>query len=349
MSSATVKIGLPGGSLADPKRGGNLIKLLEDSGFKTTGYEAGGPSRFTTVPFLYGWDGRPQEFGSQLGMGELDVAIGGDDWILERLLELKLEYQTEVTLEKALSLKRGKVKLAGIVAENHPSHSIEEFLESLPASKKLLTVVTEMPYLTVDWLHQKLKKINRYEEFSAFSVQKYKTPPKIEQGIVIYETWGKTEAKVKNEGADMGLEITQTGGAIRNYGLKIIDIVMESEAGVWINPTLKQDAEKLELLQMFLLNLYGTINAEKKVLLLFNVANENLAVIEDYLKANKLYGDEPTINRGEKFTEYNIQVATDNPNLPLAKIRYDLTKRQAKSIDTVPLQSSIPNLEVLGL
>ena len=349
MSSATVKIGLPGGSLADPKRGGNLTKLLEDSGFKTRGYEGGGPSTFTTIPFLYGWDGRPQEFGAQLGMGELDVAIGGDDWILERLLELKLEYQTPVTLEKALPLNRGKVKLAGIVGENHPAHSIEAFLKAHTASQNLLTVVTEMPYLAVDWLHKNLKKLHLYEKFSTFSVQKYKTPPKIEQGLVIYETWGKTEAKIKNGGADIGLEITQTGGAIRNYGLKIIDIVMESEAGVWVNPRLKQEPEKVELLQMFLLNLYGTVNAEKKVILLFNVANQNLAEIEGYLKVNKLYGDEPTINRGEKFTEYNIQVATDNPHLPLAKIRYDLAKRHAKSIETVPLQSSIPNLDILGL
>jgi len=32
-------------------------------------------------PFLVGWDGRPQEFGAQLGLGEVDVAIAGDDWV----------------------------------------------------------------------------------------------------------------------------------------------------------------------------------------------------------------------------------------------------------------------------
>lgn len=348
MSETTLKIGMPGGSLADPQRGGNLIQFLADSGFKTTGYDAGGPSKFITAPFLYGWDGRPQEFGSQLGMGELDVVIGGDDWILERILELKLEYQTEVALEKVLPLKRGKVKLVGIVEGSHSAESIADFLKVITASQDLITVVTEMPYLSVNWLQENLKKLDLYDLFSQFSVQKYKTPPKINKGIVIYETWGKTEAKIKNAGADIGLEITQTGGAIRNYGLKIIDTVMESEAGVWINPQLQQDSEKLELLKMFLLNLYGTINAEKKVLLLFNVANENLGQIEEYLKENKLYGDEPTINRGEKFTEYNIQVETDNIALPLAKIRYDLAKRAAKSIDTIPIQSSIPNLDVLG-
>ena len=88
MSSQQLTIGMPAGSLANPGRGGNLIQLLEKAGFKTKGYESGGPSGFSTVNFLFGWDGRPQEFGSQLSVGELDVAIAGDDWVQERILEL---------------------------------------------------------------------------------------------------------------------------------------------------------------------------------------------------------------------------------------------------------------------
>ncbi|RKX76115.1 MAG: hypothetical protein DRP49_03720, partial [Spirochaetes bacterium] len=65
-------IGMPAGSLANPDRGGNLIDLLEDAGFKTSGYENGGPSTFKTIDFLYGWDGGPQGVGSQLSIDELD-------------------------------------------------------------------------------------------------------------------------------------------------------------------------------------------------------------------------------------------------------------------------------------
>src|ERR1039458_553282 len=89
MSADVLSIGMPAGSLADPNRGGNLVQLLEQSGFRTSGYQSGGPSKFSTVNFLYGWDGRPQEFATQLGIGELDVAIAGDDWIRERVLESK--------------------------------------------------------------------------------------------------------------------------------------------------------------------------------------------------------------------------------------------------------------------
>ena len=348
MSETKLIIGMPAGSLANPNRGGNLIQLLEKAGFRTKSYESGGPSTFQTQNYLFGWDGRPQEFGSQLGIGELDVAIAGDDWIKERILELRLEYKTDIQLEKALSLKRGGVRLVGIV-NNPASITTEDFLRQLTQSKKLITVVTEMPYLALDWMQNTLKKAGLYGQFSQFSVQKYKTPSRISQGILIYETWGKTEAKIKNGGADIGLEITQSGSAIRNYGLTITETVLESETGIYINPALKKNKEKTELLRMFLLNLYGVVNAENKVMILFNVANSQVPEIENYLSDNELFADEPTKNIGKSFTEFSIQVDVENKKQSLAMVRYELAKRGAANIDTLPIDSSIQNIDVIGI
>jgi len=346
MEQEMLTIGMPAGSLADPNRGGNLIQLLKKAGFKTSGYESGGPSKFSTINYLYGWDGRPQEFGSQLGIGELDVAIAGDDWIKERILELKLEYKTDISLQKVLSLHRGGVRLVGIVNGKKFTNT-EEFLSDICKTKDIITVVTEMPYLALNWIQNSLKKIGKDKEYAEFSVQKYKTPPKISKGILIYETWGKTEAKVKNGGADIGLEITQSGSAIRNYGLDIIETVLESETGIYINPSIKMNEKKVELLRMFLLNLYGVVNAENKVLILFNVPNNRVAEIEKYLGNNTLFANEPTKNVGATYTEFNIQVDEDNKNLPLAKVRYELAKNGATNIDTVPIDSSIQSIDVL--
>ena len=337
---------MPAGSLADPNRGGNLVNLLANSGFTVSGYAQGGPTKFTSVNFLFGWDGRPQEFGSQLQIDEIDVAIAGDDWIKERILEMKLEYGTEVHLEHVLALNRGGVKLVGIVADDE-FNTIEDFLKNLCSQKKLITVVSEMPYLALDWLRAKLDAVGALDKFQSFSVQKYKTPSKINSGIVIYETWGKTEAKIKNGGADIGLEITQSGSAIKNYGLKIIDTVINSQTSIWINPEIKKDAEKLELLNMFLLNLYGSINAENKMMVTFNVSNKNVDVIDCYLREKNLFADEPTVNVGRNFTVYNIQIDAGNINEPLAKVRYELAKRGATSINTLPVQSSIPSIKVI--
>jgi len=341
-----LKIGMPAGSLADPNRGGNLINLLINSGFNVTGYAQGGPTKFFSVNYLFGWDGRPQEFGSQLEINELDIAIAGDDWIRERILEMQLEYGTTVNLERVLELNRGGVKLVGIV-NSEQFDTTEDFLKHLCSQKPLITVVSEMPYMALDWLRSKLDTIGLLGQFQSFSVQKYKTPTKIASGIVIYETWGKTEAKIKNGGADIGLEITQSGSAIKNYGLKIIDTVMESQTSIWINPDIRKDADKSDLLNMFLLNLYGSINAEGKMMVMFNISNKKVNEIDSYLRENNLFADEPTVSVGKEFTEYNIQIDARNVDEPLAKVRYELAKRGATSINTLPVQSSIPSLKVI--
>ena len=342
-----LKIGMPSGSLADPNRGGNLVNLLVNSGFNVSGYAQGGPTKFTSVNYLFGWDGRPQEFGSQLEINEIDVAIAGDDWIRERILEMKLEYGKEVNLEHVMKLNRGGVKLVGII-EGDEFDTIEGFLKNLCSQKQLITVVSEMPYMALDWLRTKLDEMGILDRFQSFSVQKYKTPSKIESGIVIYETWGKTEAKIKNGGADIGLEITQSGSAIKNYGLKIIDTVMHSQSSVWINPEVRRDAAKLELLNMFLLNLYGSINAENKMMVMFNVPNKNVDSIDRYLREKNLFADEPTVSMGKNFTVYSVEIDAGNIDEPLAKVRYELAKLGATSINTLPVQSSIPSIKVIS-
>ena len=279
-----LKIGMPAGSLASASRGGNLIDLLAAAGFRTSGYDKGGPTRFTSNALLFGWDGRPQEFGSQLEVGELDVAIAGDDWIRERQIEMKLEYGVDVRLERVMALNRGEVQLVGIVADSTYA-TTEDFLRAVAPRTPLLRVASEMPYLALDWLQRKLDAVGLGDRFSQYAVQKYKTPPKVKSGIVVYESWGKTESKVKHGAVDIGLEISQTGGAIKAYGLTIVETVMRSQTSIYVNPAVEMDPEKRALLEMFLLNLYGATNAENKVMLLFNVPNRLAEEVESNLAA----------------------------------------------------------------
>ncbi len=346
MDQTKLKIGMPAGSLASASRGGNLVDLLAAAGFKTSGYDKGGPTRFTSNNLLFGWDGRPQEFGSQLEVGELDVAIAGDDWIKERQIEMKLEYGVDVRLERVMTLNRGEVQLVGIVAEGAHA-TTEEYLKAVAPRTPLLRVASEMPYLALDWLQRKLAAVGLAEQFGAYSVQKYKTPSKIEKGILVYESWGKTESKVKHGAVDIGLEISQTGSAIKAYGLSIVETVMKSQTSIYVNPAVEKEPAKRELLEMVLLNLHGATHAENKVMLLFNVPNPVSAEVERYLSANNLFGDEPTAAKGKEFTEYNIQVDADDAAKPLALVRYTLAKLGARSINTIPITSSIAGIKVL--
>jgi len=95
------------------------------------------------------------------------------------------------------------------------------------------------------------------------------------------------------------------------------------------------------------LNLYGSLNAENKMLVIFNVSNKHVNEIDSYLREKNLFADEPTVTVGKAFTVYNIQVDAGNLIEPLAKVRYDLAKLGATSINTLPVQSSIPNIKVV--
>ncbi|HIJ75075.1 MAG TPA: hypothetical protein HPP83_13345 [Candidatus Hydrogenedentes bacterium] len=349
MNDDKLIVGMPAGSLADASRGGNLVALLKHAGFQTQGYDKGGPTTFPITTFLVGWDGRPQEFGAQLALGEIDLAIGGDDWIRERALEFKYEYGRAIELKKVLSLGRGHVRIVVIRKADVSGLKCDDWFKKLLAERQLVTVVSEMPYITLDWFRTKAEALGYGDSHNAFSVQKFKTPPRIDSGVVIYETWGKTEAKVVNASVDFGVEITQTGSAIANYGLTVVDELMTSETGVWVNPTVKENPTKYDMARMLLLNLYGSVFAEDKVLLLFNAKKETAPRIIEYLEANRLFADEPTMNEGINFTEFSVQMDVGNPGLPLAKVRYELAKLGATHIETVPLESSIPGLDVIDL
>jgi len=238
------------------------------------------------------------------------------------------------------------VQLVGITAD--PGFgTTEDYLRSIVPRKPLLTVASEMPYLALDWIQRTLAAIGRGRDFDAYSVQKYKTPPKIQKGILVYESWGKTESKVRHGAVDIGLEISQTGSAIKAYGLTVVETVMRSQTSIYTNPAATMDPEKRELLEMFLLNVHGATHAENKVMLLFNVPNRLSEETERYLSSNNLFGDEPTVNKGKEYTEYNIQVDVDDPEKPIAMVRYQLAKLGARSINTIPITSSIPGMKVI--
>ena len=346
MSETKLIIGMPAGSLADPNRGGSLINLLRDAGFHAKGYENGGPTTFPLNTFLMGWDGRPQEFGSQLGIGEIDIAISGRDWIRERILEMKYEFNQDIEVQNIMSLQRGHVRIV-IINDDEAKRPCDEWLKELLSANPLVTMVSEMPYLALEWFQAKAKALGFGDSHSQFSVQKFRTPPKIDSGLVIYETWGKTEAKVKNKSVNFGLEITQSGSAIRNYGLNIVDEVMKSETCVFANPAIKDNEEKTEMARMFLLNLYGSIDAENKVLVTFNCAKESIDQVVAYLQENELFANEPTMNEGINYVEFSIQLDVSAKELTLAQVRYTLAKLGATGIETIPLDSCIPGLDAI--
>src|SRR5690606_34079820 len=110
-------------------------------------------------------------------LGEVDIAISGDDWMRERTLEMKIEYNRDIHLQKVLSLQRGEVRIV-IIRNGGGPKDCDPWLSDMLKNKPLVTMVSEMPYLALDWFRKKCAQLGFAESHKEYSIQKFKTPPK---------------------------------------------------------------------------------------------------------------------------------------------------------------------------
>ena len=88
-------------------------------------------------------------------------------------------------------------------------------------------------------------------------------------------SYGATEAKVPDI-ADAVVDMTETGGALRAAGLKVIATLLVSHTELIANPAAAADPEMRHAMEQILTLLQGTLEARGKVLVKLNVSAENL-------------------------------------------------------------------------
>ena len=123
--------------------------------------------------------------------------------------------------------------------------------------------------------------------------------------VQIINSDGATEVYIA-KGADLIVDNTQTGSSLRKAGLKIIDTIMESSAGLYAGPSCT--GQKLEKAQMIYDQLFGAIEARKYFDVKFNIANHRVEDTTDFLVSNNYCSDEPTITKGESFSQVNVLI-----------------------------------------
>jgi ATP phosphoribosyltransferase len=180
---------------------------------------------------------RPQEIPMYVAEGLFDVGITGRDWVEET--GSVVESLGELRYSKATS---NPIKLVVAVAGDNAATSVAE----LPHGVR---VQSEYPELT--------------RRFFA------------EQGIEadVRLSYGATEAKIPDI-ADVVVEITETGRALRAAGLKVIDTILSSYTEVIANPMAAQDPEKRRAMEQVMTLLNGVLDARGRVLLKLNVSEE---------------------------------------------------------------------------
>ena len=201
---------------------------------------------------------RPQEIPRYVASGLFDIGITGRDWIEETASDVVS--LGELQYSKATSQP---IRVVLAVANDSPVQSVGD----LPAGVRINT---------------------EYRELTRRYLEKH--------GIAdpdVTLSHGATEAKVALGVADAVVEITETGRALRNNGLRIVDTVLLSYTELIANPAAYDEPAKKHAMHQLLTLLQGTLEARGKVLVKLNVGDTDLDRVIALLPAMK----SPTVSK----------------------------------------------------
>ncbi|MDD3717954.1 MAG: ATP phosphoribosyltransferase [Actinomycetota bacterium] len=242
---------------------------------------------------------RPQEIPKYVEDGFFDLGITGYDWVRESGADVVDIADLPYTKTDVGTVVRIVLAVAGDSPYNRP--------EDLPDG---LRVSTEYPNLVEAYFKALGKK------------------------AAVYLSYGATEAKVP-EMADAVVELTETGGTLRKHGLRIIDTVLESTTRLIANRESHADAGKRQLMEEIKLLILGALNARGKVLIKFNVAEEDLDAVVGVLPSMKA----PTLSRLLAGDYYAVESVVEKKGINL--LIPELVKRGAEDIIEIPISKII--------
>ena len=213
---------------------------------------------------------RAQEMSRYVEKGTLDVGLTGKDWILENgsdVIAVQDLIYSKVT--------QRPTKWVLVVPEDSPIKRLED-LEGKRIS-------TELVNFTKKFFSD--RNINVEVEFS----------------------WGATEAKVVERLVDAIVEVTETGSTIRAHGLRIVHELMESNTQLIADKNSMKDTWKKKKIEQIRILLNGALQAESRVGLKMNIAEEDIEKISKILPSLKA----PTIAKLYKQEWYSVETIVD--------------------------------------
>ena len=271
-----IVLGLPKGSLNNVNRG-NTYQLFVDAGYEVRGYEPGNESNEIVIindPEIKGFLTRPQSAPVELNRQILDLAIIGEDWVREESVNYK-----EKLIRKIGDLDYGQTRLIVGVPNDSNYNSLTEFFRANKDRETPILCFTEYPNLT----RQFFMNNAGYQEVYGDSVPLVQVRG-LRHGdnemVQVINSDGATEVYIA-KGADLIVDNTQTGSSLRKAGLKELETIMESSAGLYAGPSCT--GLKEEKAQMMFEQLFGAIKARKYFDVKFNISNQKVDEVKDFL------------------------------------------------------------------
>lgn len=262
-----IKLALPKGSLEEA-----TYEFFSNAGYKIRGtsrtYRPKISDSNIEIKIL-----RPQEIPVLVSEGSHDLGISGDDWILEN----------NATVTKILNLEYGKIKIVVATSKSNSCSNFSELVTDYLKNNKPIRISTEYLNIAKDYV---MKNPNYKERFG--SAEPVIITPWWKSGsnelVKIYLSFGATEAKPP-EDADVIFDVTETGSTLDKNNLKIIDVILESEAKLIVNNDSYSDPEKRVKIFDILSLLRGVVEGRKHLHIFLNVKKENLPILIKNLPA----------------------------------------------------------------
>ncbi len=225
---------------------------------------------------------RPQEIPKYVEEGYFDLGISGKDWVMESDADV-------VEIADMFYSKMGEGIVKIIVAV-----PIDRDIKSAKDIKPGSRVSTEYPKLTRKF-------------FDNLGIP-----------VDIRYSYGATEAKVP-ELVDVIVDLTETGSTLRKNGLKIVDIILESNTKLiankksWKDPVKRKEIEEIKIL------LLAVLEARGKVYIVMNVPEAKLDSVVSALPAMK----KPTVSKLYKSDFYAVEtvVSKSEINILIPKLK----------------------------
>jgi len=194
-----INLALPDGHQQAP-----ASQFLKRTGLALQGYSEEVVSRRPSADL--DWLGikviRPQDMPLQVANANFDLAITGEDWLLEHIYRFPSS-----PVKKLFALGFGTVKIVAAVSQEMPVSNIDE-LRSFVQSSKFAPLKVASEYINIADKYLRDNHINPYK---------------------LIPTWGASEAFLP-EDADMLIDNVQTGKTLKQHKLKIIDVLFRSSA-----------------------------------------------------------------------------------------------------------------------
>ncbi|MCX7000646.1 MAG: ATP phosphoribosyltransferase [Candidatus Sumerlaeota bacterium] len=226
-------------AVADGHQQKHACAFLKSCGVKIAGYEGADVNRRPASNL----DGfaikviRPQDMPVQVANGHFDLAITGDDWLVDH------RYQFPRTpVKKLLNLGFAGVRVCAVVHNDLGVRTVDEF-----------TVRFSGGGLPFPFIRIASEYVNIADHFACnHRFRRYKVIP----------TTGSTEAYLP-EDADMIIENSETGRTLIENNLSIIEVLFRSAACLIANTASLRDGRKKRRIKDFISMCEGVLKNEK--------------------------------------------------------------------------------------